>query len=140
MLVGDGVSSNDAGELWHLLDHRFQIPVTMLPIDAVNRINLSKYNTLIFPAGSYNSINESGKEKLKTWVQNGGVIIGFENALQWLNSNGLGKFEMKPGENTDKQSAPRPYALLDEYRGAQESPGAIFEASADLTHPLVVRV
>jgi hypothetical protein len=137
MLVGDGVSSNDAGELWHLLDHRFQIPVTMLPIDAVNRINLSKYNTLIFPAGSYNSINESGKEKLKTWVQNGGVIIGFENALQWLNSNGLGKFEMKPGENTDKQSAPRPYALLDEYRGAQESPGAIFEASADLTHPLL---
>lgn len=137
LLVGNGVSSNDAGELWHLLDHRFQIPVTMLPVDAVNWINLSKYNTLIFPAGSYNSINESGKEKLKTWVQNGGVIIGFESALRWLNSNGLGKFEMKPGENTDKQSAPRPYALLDEYRGAQESPGAIFEASADLTHPLL---
>jgi hypothetical protein len=137
VLVGDGVNPNDAGELWHLLDHRLHIPVTMLPLDVFNRMNLSKYNTLIFPAGSYNSITDSGKEKLKTWVQNGGVIIGFENALQWLNSAGLGKFEMKSGENTDKQSAPRPYALLDEYRGAQESPGAIFEAVADLTHPLL---
>jgi hypothetical protein len=137
MLMGDGVSSNDAGELWYLLDHRFQIPVTMLPIDVFNRTNLSKYNTIIFPAGSYNSINESGKEKLKTWVQSGGVIIGFESALQWLNGAGLGKFEMKPAESTDKQSVSRPYALLDEYRGAQESPGAIFEANVDLTHPLL---
>jgi len=137
MLMGDGVSSNDAGELWHLLDHRFQIPVTMLPIDVFNRTNLSNYNTIIFPAGSYNSINESGKEKLKTWVQSGGVIIGFESALQWLNGAGLGKFEMKSAESTDKQSVSRPYALLDEYRGAQESPGAIFEANVDLTHPLL---
>ena len=136
MLVGDGVSSNDAGELWHLLDQRMQIPVTMLPSDAVNRTNLSKYNTLIFPAGSYNTITESGKEKLKTWVQNGGVIIGFENAMQWLSGAGLGKFEFKSDEAKDKQ-APRPYALLDEYRGAQESPGAIFEATGDLTHPLL---
>lgn len=137
MLVGDGVSSNDAGELWHLLDHRYQIPVTLLPVDAVSRGNLSKYNTIIFPAGSYNSINDSGKEKLKTWVQNGGVIIGFENALQWLQSAGIGKFEMKSGENADKQTAQRSYASLDEYRGAQESPGAIFEASVDVTHPLL---
>jgi Zinc carboxypeptidase len=136
MLVGEGVSSNDAGELWHLLDQRMQIPVTMLPSDAVNRTNLSKYNTIIFPAGSYNTITESGKEKLKTWVQNGGVIIGFENALQWLSGAGLGKFDFKNDENKDKQS-PRPYALLDEYRGAQESPGAIFEVSVDLTHPLL---
>lgn len=137
MLVGEGISSNDAGELWHLLDQRMQIPVTMLPSDAVNKINLSKYNTIIFPAGSYTVITESGKEKLKTWVQNGGVIIGFENALQWLNGAGLGKFELKSDDAKDKQAAPRPYALLDEYRGAQESPGAIFEANSDLTHPLL---
>lgn len=137
LLVGDGVNSNDAGELWHLLDYRMQIPVTMLPVDILNRTNLSKYNTLIFPAGSYSSINESGREKLKTWVQNGGVIIGFENALQWLNGAGLGKFEMKSSESPDKQSSPRPYTLLEEYRGAQQSPGAIFEASADLSHPIL---
>lgn len=137
LLVGSGINANDAGELWHLLDNRMQIPVTMLPLEVFTRADLSKYNTLIFPAGSYTFINESGKEKLKTWVQNGGVIIGFESALQWLHSSGLGKFELKSSESPDKQSAARPYALLDEYRGAQQSPGAIFEASADLTHPLL---
>lgn len=137
VLVGDGVNANDAGELWHLLDYRMHIPVTMLPIDVFNRTNLSRYNTIIFPPGSYTSIPEAAKEKLKTWVQNGGVIIGFENALHWLHSNGLGKFEMKSSQNTDKQPAARPYTLLDEYRGAQVSPGAIFEAQADLTHPLL---
>lgn len=137
VLVGDGVNANDAGELWHLLDYRMHIPVTMLPIDVFNRTNLSRYNTIIFPPGSYTSIPEVAKEKLKTWVQNGGVIIGFENALHWFHSNGLGKFEMKSSQNTDKQPAARPYTLLDEYRGAQVSPGAIFEAQADLTHPLL---
>lgn len=137
LLVGDGVNSNDAGEIWHLFDHRYQIPVTLLPTDAISRGNLSRYNTIIFPAGSYNAIGESGKEKLKSWVQAGGVIIGFENALQWLTSAGLGKFDMKSNENGDKQLAPRTYASLDEYRGAQESPGAIFDATADLTHPLL---
>lgn len=138
LLVGEGINSTDAGELWHLLDARMHIPVTMLPIEELTRTSPAKYNTVIFPPGSYNSITESGKEKLKTWVQNGGVIIGFENALQWLTNAGLGKFEMKASpENTDVQSVARPYALLDEYRGAQQSPGAIFEASADLTHPLL---
>lgn len=137
LLVGDGVNANDAGELWHLLDHRYQIPVTLLSADAVSRVNLSKYNTLIFPAGSYSSINDSGKEKLKAWVQNGGVIIGFENALQWLQGAGLGKFDLKSAESADKQTTPRSYASLDAYRGAQESPGAIFEASGDVTHPLL---
>ena len=31
ILVGDGVSSIDAGEIWHLLDTRFHIPMTMPP-------------------------------------------------------------------------------------------------------------
>jgi hypothetical protein len=28
-------------------------------------------------------------------LQNGGVLLGHENALTWLNANGFGKFEMK---------------------------------------------
>lgn len=136
MLVGTGVNANDAGEMWHLLDQRMRIATTMLPLENLSRTNLSTYNTIIFPPGSYTSINESTKEKLKTWVQSGGVIIGFENALAWFQSAGLGKFDFK---NTDlkNEAATLPYASLDENRGAQESPGAIFEAQVDLTHPLL---
>jgi len=139
MLTGDGINANDAGELWHLLDTRMQVPVTLLPVDVFNRANLSRYNTLIFPPGSYQAINDASKEKLKTWVQSGGVIIGFDNAMNWLTQTGLGKFDMKKddAEKDKKEIGIKPYADIEEFRGAQQSPGAIFEATVDLTHPLL---
>jgi hypothetical protein len=136
MLVDVGVSANDAGEIWHLLDTRFVVPVTMLPISQFNAGNINRYNTIIFPTGSYGAITDAAKEKLKVWIQNGGVVIGFESALTWLNSNGFGKFEMK--KNEEKKELPsRAYATIDNYQGAQETSGAIFEANVDLTHPFL---
>ena len=138
MVIGDGINANDAGELWHLLDDRMQVPVTLMTMDVFNRNNLGKYNTLIFPPGSYNGISDASKERLKTWLQQGGVIIGFDMALNWLQNAGLGKFEMKKDEEGKKTPpAPKPYADIEETRGAQRSPGAIFEATVDLTHPLL---
>lgn len=139
MLVGDGISPTDVGEVWHVLDTRFQIPVTLMPVDVFNRAHINKYNTLIIPptAGSF-SVSDAAKEKLKTWIQNGGVVIGLENAVNWLNGAGLGKFDMKKEEEKKEGATKaRPYADLEEYAGAQETSGAIFEATADLSHPLL---
>ncbi len=134
-----GVTATDAGEIWHLLDQRFNIPVTCMPVATFNAANLNRYTTIIFPAGTYNSISEGAKEKLKAWTQNGGVVIGFENALNWFTTAGLGKFDMKKDEEKDKKepAKPKPYADLDEATRAQETSGAIFEADVDLTHPLL---
>jgi hypothetical protein len=137
MLVEGGVSPTDAGEIWHLLDTRFHIPVTLLPVSVFNAQSIDKYTTLIFPEGSYTALTEGAKEKLKTWVQNGGVLIGFERAVSWFNTAGLGKFETKKEEEKKDPAKPQPYANIDENRGAQETSGAIFEADADLTHPLL---
>lgn len=142
MIMDAGVSANDAGELWHLLDTRFQMPTTLLPVSLLGSANLSRYTTILMPPGSYSAISEASKEKLKAWVQAGGVIVGFENALGWLNSAGLGKFEMKKDEEKDKDKKeapvkPRPYGDIENNQGAQETSGAIFEASVDLTHPLL---
>jgi hypothetical protein len=140
MIVGDGITATDAGELWHLLDVRFSIPVTLITGDGLNRANLSRYNTIILPSVSG---SPAIGEKLKPWVQNGGVLIGFETALNWLTTAGLGKFDMKKDEsaNTDSKKettvAPRPYGDIAAYREAQATSGAIFEANADLTHPLL---
>jgi hypothetical protein len=145
MLVGDGISATDVGEVWHLLDVRFNIPITLIPVDIFNRANLSKYNTIIIPPTSGSlGVTETGKEKLKTWTQNGGVVIGLENALTWLNTAGIGKFEMKKedelvtGQAGKKEAAkPRAYGDIDEFTGAQETSGAIFEVNVDLSHPLL---
>lgn len=142
MLVGDGVSAYDAGEVWHLLDTRFDIPVTMLPIGVFNTVDINKYNTLIFPQGSYGAVTDTAKEKLKVWIQNGGIAVGFESAVNWFQSSGLGQFQMKKTkQQTDEENegdyVARRYADMANYRGAQTTSGAIFEATADLTHPLL---
>ncbi|MBL0743393.1 M14 family metallopeptidase [Chryseolinea lacunae] len=139
MLVGDGISPTDVGEVWHMLDTRFQIPVSLIPVNVFDRTNLNKYNTLILPPTvSTPALSEATKEKLKAWTQAGGVIIGLENSVTWLTNIGLGRFDMKKeDEKKDAVIKPRPYGDIDEYTGAQETSGAIFEATVDLTHPLL---
>jgi hypothetical protein len=137
MLVDGGVSSGSAGEIWHMLDVRFNIPVTLIPISVFNSVNINRYNTIIFPAGAY-TLTEAAKEKLKSWAQGGGVAIGFENALTWLTACGFGKFDMKKTDEAKDITKPaQPYAEIDNAKGAQETSGAIFEVRADLSHPLL---
>jgi hypothetical protein len=138
MLVGDGFSATDAGEVWHLLDTRFKMPITLLTWDVFNKSSISKYNTIVIPPtyGS-NPLNESGKEKLRDWVKQGGVVIGLENSATWLTTAGLGKFEMKKNVSKKDSTQSRPYGLIEAYAGAQATSGAIFEANVDLTHPLL---
>ncbi|MEQ1585761.1 MAG: M14 family metallopeptidase [Cyclobacteriaceae bacterium] len=144
MLVDGGVSPTDAGEIWHLLDTRFQIPVTMIPINVFNTAAIQRYNTIIVPEGTYTTISDAAKEKLKNWVQAGGVVIGFERALNFFTAAGLGKFDVKKEEDLPAGQAgkkdpakPKPYADIDENTRAQETSGAIFEADADLTNPIL---
>ncbi len=137
VLADAGVNANDAGEIWHQLDIRFGIPVTMLPISVFNTTDISRYNTIVFPPGNYSGISEGAKEKLRSWIQDGGIAIGFEHALNWFNGAGIGKFAMKKADAQSDTLSVRRYADIDAYRGAQQTDGAIFEANADLTHPLL---
>jgi hypothetical protein len=131
-----GVSPTDAGEIWHLLDQRFNIPLTCMPVAVFNSANINRYTTLILPAGGYSAISEAAKEKLKLWVQQGGVIIGFEQALNWLTSSGLGKFDMRKEEEKKEAAKPKPYGEIGDAVGAQETSGAIVEGNIDITNPL----
>jgi hypothetical protein len=137
MLIGEGFSATDAGEVWHLLDTRFNIPLTLITVDLFNRSPIDRYNTIIIPPTTGTiQITDGAREKLKTWVQQGGVVIGLENALTWLHTVGLGKFEMKKIEEK-KDTVSRLYGNIEAYVGAQQTTGAIFEAKVDLTHPLL---
>ena len=138
MVVGDGISATDVGEIWHMLDTRFRIPVTLLAIDVMERVTLEKYTTLIIPPTIRGfHISETTKNKIKEWAEAGGTIIGLENALNWLNASALGNFPMKKRDDKKENPAPRPYGDIREYIGAQETSGAIVEARVDLSHPLL---
>ncbi len=133
MIVGAGVNATDAGEVWHLLDQRMNIPATHLEPAIFNRVDLNKYNTLVMVGGSYADLN---KEKLKAWVSNGGTLILLEEAVQWASQNGINSVtlkKIKTGVDSTKRIA---YGDEDEIDGAQQMSGAIFGADVDLTHPL----
>ena len=131
MLVGAGVNATDAGEIWYLLDQRFNIPATHLETGSFNRVNIDKYNTLIMVGGNYGELN---KDKLKSWVQGGGTLIVTEEAVQWAAQNGLTTVSFKKTkEGGDKIL---PYVERENRVGAQRIYGTIFRANVDLTHPL----
>ena len=133
MLVGTGVSATDAGEVWHLLDQRFNMPVSHLEITTFNRIELSKYNTLVMVSGNY---SELSKEKLKAWVQNGGTLICLEDAVQWTAQNGITNISFKKVAGGIDSSMALPYASKNDREGSQQNYGGIFRAGIDITHPL----
>ena len=132
LLVGDGVASYDAGEIWHLLDTRYQVPVTKVECDRLNSGVLDRFNVVIMPGGSYNRFNP---DALRSWVNAGGTLIAFESAVKWLETKQMAFVEYKKPK--DEMSKPRlPYAGAPEDRGALELSGAIFEGELDLTHPI----
>ncbi len=139
LVVGSSVSSNAAGEVWHLLDQRYDMQLSMLQADNVGRYDLNKYNTIILVNGSYGNINAVGITKLKIWIQNGGTLIAMKNAISWAKSKGLAFVEFKkstPDNKKVKKKERRPYGKLQSDRGATYIGGAIFESELDLTHPL----
>lgn len=136
LLTGDGVRSTDAGEIWHLLDQRYDMRVTKVEGASIGRISLDRYTVIIMPGGNYGSL--SGGDKIKEWVQNGGVLIAYQDAVQWARNNGLAFVEFRR-EKTEEQNAPqtrRPYGKLSDDRGALQTPGSIFENLIDISHPL----
>ena len=132
LIVGDGVTSYDAGEIWHLLDTRYEIPVTKIKSSSLSKIDLGKYNTMIFVNGTHN-YNKSTVKSLKNWVENGGNLIGFRNTIKWLNKNDFISVNLKVNKPEVKNIN---YINKSKFYGAQLTSGAIFNTSLDLSHPI----
>ena len=75
LAVGPGTSFYDAGEMWHLLDYRMRIPLTMTDLEDLGDFELSGYTHLLLPGGEYTEQDDELAEKLAAWVEAGGVLI-----------------------------------------------------------------
>jgi hypothetical protein len=135
MLIGQGTSQYEAGEIWHLLDTKLGMPISKVDISLFSRVNLYDYNTLILTSGSYNAISGSQLNHLKDWLNRGGTIISLRTASQWLQSQEVVKEEYL---STDAVAAPEfvPFADRRNLAGSQAIGGSIYLAKLDITHPL----
>jgi len=131
MLVGSGVVSYDSGEIWHLFDQRFDMRLTRLDLSYFTKIEISKYTHIIIPSSK---IDKAAIDKLKTWVKNGGVLVGYKNTAKWLSSNKMISLQFdKQKMDTIKDISFENKSLKS---GAQFIGGAIFEANLDRSHPI----
>ena len=139
LITGTGVNANDAGEVWHLLDQRFNMPPVLVEQTDLNRISLDKYNVMIMSDGKYGSINQAGIEEVKRFIKSGGTLIAMGDANRWALANGITNIKYKITKNNDS-TAFRNYDTQQEVARAQYIPGAIFNSRVDRTHPIAYGV
>ncbi len=141
----NGVSDNDAGEVWHYLDKMLHIPVTMIDISDVNTSHLADHTHVIAVGGSYSTLSDSFVDALKSWITSGGVFIGTQQGAEWAVAQGLADVAMLGVEHTDDEAKeeeedepPAPVAYEDkrDYDREERITGAVFAGVIDPTHPL----
>ena len=129
LIVGDGVRSYDAGEIWHLLDTRYNIPITKLDVDDLRYIDLSKYSHIILP--DYNG-SKLRSEQINEYINRGGNLIAYRNSVKWV-SNNLNELEFL---TNDLKALGVSFSDREKFYGAQQTGGAIFESNIDRSHPV----
>jgi hypothetical protein len=140
MLIGEGVSSLEAGEVWHLLDARVDMPITKIRMNNFRRVNLDTYNTLVLVSGRYSVLDSVQRQKLKTWVSKGNTIVTIAGGSKWLIDKKMVKESLtKKPKSKEKEKKPTErlrYVDARENNGRDKIGGIILEVELDLTHPL----
>lgn len=133
LLVGRGIRSYDAGEIWHLFDTRYDMKITKIDTDYFGRTDLSEYTDIIVPSTSGSGLSKKDAEKLKEWVQQGGTLIAYRDAVNWVSKNELADLEFRKDTLKAKRIS---FEQKSDFLGAQVTGGAIFEAVQDRSHPI----
>jgi hypothetical protein len=133
LLSGDGTSSYGVGEIWHLLNFRMGLPISLLNAKKLNARKLSKYNTIIVPDGWYSNLDSMDIKNLKSWISNGGTLIATQSGSKWVVNKKVLDEKLKKAK---KDTLDIPYDQVQNVTGAQRIGGAIFEIALDNTHPI----
>ena len=136
MLVGDGVSAYEAGEVWHLLDTRVQMPISKIPFRVFPRVNLNRYNTLVMVSGQYSQLDSSQLQRINNWIKQGNTLITIRQASSWAIQKKLVAESLVSAKKDSGKVKRLNYIDAPEHIGKEAVGGAIFQVDLDLTHPL----
>ncbi len=141
LVVEGNVSSSEAGEIWHALDTRVELPVTLLK--SGNLGSIDRYNKLVLAGGRYER-----SAAIENWVRRGGTLIACGSAINFATQM-LKLDAATETDQTTEAAAPKaevvdqqPEPIQKRFIDAQEEraltliSGAIFNANIDPTHPL----
>lgn len=152
LVTGSGSSAYRVGEIWHLLDERFGVEVTLGDLGSLSGADLDRYTHVILALGGFGGSSagpgEGVAERLRDWVRGGGALVAIGATSRWANAELLGRDgagEAGPGKedggDDDGSGAAgeterRRYADYRDQRAEQLLAGTIVGVELDLTHPL----
>lgn len=135
LLVGEGIASYDAGEVWHQLDARMEIPVHMVNKRDLSSLDLHNYTHLVLVGGNHNDL-ESQKDEIDDWIRGGGTLVGIRQGASWAYNNVLYENATGNSAGDDSESERFDYADKNDIEAQDIIGGAIFSGDLDVTHPI----
>lgn len=138
LVGGRGTSQYEVGEIWHYLDTRMHIPVSIVEQWRLGRTDLNQYTHIIFANGNYGALSKETIDALEQWVNAGGTLIGQKRGaaifakLEWLQAEFMNASEIDKLFDTDNLN----YSDREALRARKLIAGAAFETKVDLSHPL----
>ncbi|MEE4211202.1 MAG: M14 family metallopeptidase, partial [Parvularcula sp.] len=93
MAWGEGTSPLSAGAARFVLERQLGVPVTPIRVMSMSRAELGDYDVVILPELGYSfdgMLGGRGKDALKEFTQEGGVLVTFGSATRTLGEDGLG--------------------------------------------------
>ena len=136
-----------------MLERRYGQPVTIVRTSSLGRVELTRYDVIVLPSGTYSSVSGDLLRRLKDWIAAGGTLVTIAEASRWAARESVGLLatttELKGGrpevEQTDQKPAdpkrdppPQPIDLEKAVQPDRERPdalpGALLRATLDPEH------
>ncbi|MEM7501805.1 MAG: M14 family zinc carboxypeptidase [Pseudomonadota bacterium] len=154
IVIGREMDWYNAGSLWHLLDVRMNMPVTLKDRSRLADVNFSRYSHIVFAGGDYSSYEPEYLDRIRSWVNAGGTLIGTRQGAVWAKQEVLDYVEpeMAAGTPSLPDGLESGHDLFsdeelidpDRFDYAEKRTrepldligGAIFAGDLDTTHPL----
>ena len=141
ILTGEEFSIYRQGSLWFAFDRFVETSPSLIDVKYLNRIQFSKYNTIIIPSSRSLSqiFTEKNFAKLKNWVQNGGHLILIGQSISFFSAEKTNLLSFKAKKKKDKNKKKSKYVSYDKrsnYYNKQSFPGAIVQVKIDQSHPI----
>ncbi|WP_297737721.1 M14 family zinc carboxypeptidase [uncultured Maricaulis sp.] len=139
VLFDDGLTSYDAGEVWHQLDHRMQIPVTLRRKNDLSGLDWSRYTHMVIVGGGNTSLPARSAERVEQWIrEDGGVLVTMRQASVMAQAT---FFDMESEDEADEAADSetpdrRNYADIGVDDAEHVIGGAIFQTDLDPSHPI----
>jgi hypothetical protein len=145
LVSGEGTNAYAVGEVWHQMDQRLGVAPVMVGMTRLKQIRLHDYSHLLMANGNYKAIGDELKQRIATWIKDGGILIATQGAATWAETLCFSSGDCSEEHNGDKdndtapdndQTGPMAYGNFEDQRARKTIGGAIVSTTVDPSHPI----